>query len=101
MNVVSERIKSCYNSLPASEKLVADYVLQNKDDLFLFPIKELAQKSGTTQASWTRFAQAIGYDGLKDLKNAYYAEANISLKQADKDRRLLSRMSMSTLLCNQ
>ena len=30
MNVVSERIKSCYNSLPASEKLVADYVLQNK-----------------------------------------------------------------------
>lgn len=84
MNVVSERIKSCYNSLPASEKLVADYVLQNKDDLFLFPIKELAQKSGTTQASWTRFAQAIGYDGLKDLKNAYYAEANTSLKQVDK-----------------
>ena len=59
MNVVSERIKSCYNSLPASEKLVADYVLQNKDDLFLFPIKELAQKSGTTQASCTRCAQAI------------------------------------------
>jgi len=84
MNVVSERIKSCYSTLPTSERLVADYVLENKDDLFHYPIKELASMSGTTQAAWTRFAQAIGYEGLKDLKNAYYAEANNSLKQADK-----------------
>jgi DNA-binding MurR/RpiR family transcriptional regulator len=84
MNIVSERIKSCYNSLPSSERLVADYVLERKDDLFQYPIKELARLSGTTQAAWTRFAQAIGYNGLKDLKNAYYAEANTSLAQADK-----------------
>ena len=44
----------------------------------------MARLSGTTQAAWTRFAQAIGYNGLKDLKNAYYAEANTSLAQADK-----------------
>ena len=84
MNIVSEKIKSCYNSLPTSERLVADYVLERKDDLFQYPIKELARLSGTTQAAWTRFAQAIGYNGLKDLKNAYYAEANTSLAQADK-----------------
>lgn len=84
MNIVSEKIKSCYNSLPMAEKNVADYVLKNKDDLFQYPIKELAYKSGTTQAAWTRFAQAIGYSGLKDLKNAYYSEANSSLQQADK-----------------
>ncbi len=84
MNIVSEKIKSHYDSLPASEKLVADYVLMNKDALFKHPIKELASLSGTTQAAWTRFAQAIGYNGLKDLKNAYYAEANISLEQTDK-----------------
>ena len=59
MNIVSERIKSCYNSLPASERLVADYVLENSDDLFQYPIKDLAAKSGTTQAAWTRFAQAM------------------------------------------
>ncbi len=84
MNIVSEKIKSCYNTLPSSERLVADYVLERKDDLFQYPIKELARLSGTTQAAWTRFAQAIGYNGLKDLKNAYYAEANTSLQQADK-----------------
>ncbi|AOZ95062.1 MurR/RpiR family transcriptional regulator [Butyrivibrio hungatei] len=83
MNIVSERIKSCYNSLPASERLVADYVLENSDDLFQYPIKDLAAKSGTTQAAWTRFAQAIGYEGLKDLKGAYYTEANNSLRQND------------------
>ena len=71
MNIVSERIKSCYNALPSSEKKVADYILERKDDLFQYPIKDLARLSGTTQAAWTRFAQAIGYDGLKDLKNAY------------------------------
>jgi|GEM_PF-2450678 DNA-binding MurR/RpiR family transcriptional regulator len=84
MNIVSEKIKSHYDTLPASERLVADYVLENKDALFQHPIKELATLSGTTQAAWTRFAQAIGYTGLKDLKNAYYAEANTTLEQTDK-----------------
>lgn len=84
MNIVSEKIKSHYDELPTSERLVADYVLQNKDALFQHPIKELAKLSGTTQAAWTRFAQAIGYDGLKDLKNAYYAEVNTNLQQVDK-----------------
>jgi DNA-binding MurR/RpiR family transcriptional regulator len=84
MNIVSEKIKSHYDSLPASERLVADYVLEHKDALFQHPIKELASLSGTTQAAWTRFAQAIGYSGLKDLKNAYYAEANTTLEQSDK-----------------
>ena len=76
MNIVSERIKENYDILPASEKVVADYVLAHKDALFKHPIKDLAEMAGTTQAAWTRFAQAIGYNGLKDLKNAYYAEAN-------------------------
>ncbi len=84
MNIVSEKIKSHYDTLPASERLVADYVLEHKDALFQHPIKELATLSGTTQAAWTRFAQAIGYTGLKDLKNAYYAEANTTLEQTDK-----------------
>ena len=84
MNIISEKIKSHYDELPSSEKMVADYVLQNKDALFKYPIKELATMSGTTQAAWTRFAQAIGYTGLKDLKNAYYAEANTTIEQADK-----------------
>ncbi len=84
MNIVSEKIKSHYDTLPASERLVADYVLENKDALFQHPIKELATLSGTTQAAWTRFAQAIGYSGLKELKNAYYAEANTTLEQTDK-----------------
>ena len=84
MNIVSEKIKSNYDVLPTAERMVADFVLERKDDLFQYPIKELARLSGTTQAAWTRFAQAIGYSGLKELKNAYYSEANVSLKQADK-----------------
>ena len=84
MNIVSEKIKSCYNILPASEKAVADFVLERKEDLFQYPVKELARLSGTTQASWTRFAQAIGYAGLKELKMAYYTEMNTSLIQAEK-----------------
>ncbi len=84
MNIVSEKIRSHYDQLPASEKMVADYVLENKEALFKYPIKELATKSGTTQAAWTRFAQAIGYQGLKDLKNAYYSEANTTIEQTGK-----------------
>ena len=84
MNIVSERIRSHFNELPSSEKMVASFVLENKDALFKHPIKELAKMSGTTQAAWTRFAQAIGYTGLKDLKNAYYSEANDTIEKSDK-----------------
>ena len=84
MNIISEKIKSHYDELPSSEKAVADFVLKNKDALFQHPIKDLAKMSGTTQAAWTRFAQAIGYTGLKDLKNAYYNEANTTVEQADR-----------------
>ena len=84
MNIISEKIKSHYDELPSSEKAVADFVLKNKDALFQHPIKDLAKMSGTTQAAWTRFAQAIGYTGLKDLKNAYYNEANTTIEQADR-----------------
>ncbi|MBR1671198.1 MAG: MurR/RpiR family transcriptional regulator [Butyrivibrio sp.] len=84
MNIISEKIRSHYDALPSSEKAVADFVLNNRDALFRYPIKELATRSGTTQAAWTRFAQAIGYNGLKDLKNAYYAEANETIEQSDK-----------------
>ena len=42
MNIVSEKIKSCYNTLPSSERLVADYVLERKDDLFQYPIKDFS-----------------------------------------------------------
>lgn len=88
MDIVSEKIKSCIDTLPASERTVAQYVLEHKDDLFQYPIKDLALRSGTTQASWTRFAQAIGYKGLKELKNACYAEVNSTLKQNDKSPRI-------------
>ncbi len=88
MDLVTEKIKSSYATLPSSERMVADYVLRNKEALFKHPIKELAKMSGTTQAAWTRFAQAIGYNGLKDLKNAYYAEANVHL-DTDKGPKIL------------
>lgn len=80
MSVLDERIKSIYDSLTKQEKKAADYCLQNGSTVFNTTVSELAEQSGTTQATWSRFAKTLGYEGLKDLKKDLFIEA----KKAEK-----------------
>jgi len=76
MTIVEIRTKNMYSQLNKAEKKVADYILQNIDNIFSYPLAELSKFSGTSQGTWVRFCKSIGFDGMKDLKKALFVELN-------------------------
>ncbi|WP_027108770.1 MurR/RpiR family transcriptional regulator [Lacticigenium naphthae] len=51
-----------------SEKQLADFVIQNKNDMIYFSIQELAQKNYTSTSTIVRLCRKIGLKGYKDFK---------------------------------
>ncbi len=74
MTSIELRIQSTYDSLSNAEKKVADYFLDNVENVFNKPIAQLAQESGVSKVAWVRFCKDIGFDGLKDLKKALFSQ---------------------------
>lgn len=74
MASIELRVRSIYDSLSNAEKKVADYFLNNVEEIFHKPIAQLAQESGVSKVAWVRFCKDIGFDGLKDLKKALFAQ---------------------------
>lgn len=74
MTSIELKIRSSYDSLSNAEKKVADYVLCNIENVFNKPIAQLAQEAGVSKVAWVRFCKDIGYEGLKDLKKALFAQ---------------------------
>jgi len=74
MTSIELRIRSIYDTLSNAEKKVADYFLNNVENVFNKPIAQLAQEAGVSKVAWVRFCKDIGFDGLKDLKKALFAQ---------------------------
>lgn len=63
-----EKIHAIINNLKPSEKKIAEFILENPQDISELPISELAKKCGTSDASVVRFCRTLGYKGYQDLK---------------------------------
>ena len=74
MTSIELRVRSIYDSLSNAEKKVADYFLSHMEDVFHKPIAQLALEAGVSKVAWVRFCKDIGFDGLKDLKKALFAQ---------------------------
>ena len=74
MTSIELRIRSIYDSLSNAEKKVAEYFLNNVESVFHKPIAQLAQEAGVSKVAWVRFCKDIGFDGLKALKKALFAQ---------------------------
>lgn len=74
MTSIELRVRSIYDSLSNAEKKVANYFLDNVEDVFNKPIAQLAHEAGVSKVAWVRFCKDIGFDGLKDLKKALFAQ---------------------------
>lgn len=74
MTTIEIRARNMYDQLSKAEKLAADYLLNNLDHIFRYPLAILAENSGTSQGAWIRLCKAMGFDGIKSLKNALFKE---------------------------
>ena len=68
------RIEAVYDSLKSAELRLADYILDNQDDVVHSSINELQEKSGSSYATIIRFCKKIGYPGFKAFKISLAAD---------------------------
>lgn len=67
---ILELITEQYHTLTRSSRKLADYVLANIHDTQYMSISTLAEKSGVSEASITRFCKSLGLSGYNNLKLA-------------------------------
>ncbi len=74
---MQSRIKSSYSMLQPSEKKIADYILEN-DHTENLDIGELAEKTGTSKATVSRFSKRLGYGGFKQFSLHLARESSLN-----------------------
>jgi DNA-binding MurR/RpiR family transcriptional regulator len=62
------KIKEIIEDLSPSEKKVAQYIVDKPADISHLSIGELANKSGSSEATVVRLCKLLGYNGYKDFK---------------------------------
>lgn len=72
MTSLQIHIMSQYNNLSRAEQKVADFFLKNFNEIYSLPIAELARRSEVSAGTWVRFCKSVGFDGMKELKQAIF-----------------------------
>lgn len=62
------RIRGVYDTLPRSERKVADYVLNHADQVIHSSVTDLAQTLEVSESTVVRFCQRLGYQGYPEFK---------------------------------
>lgn len=62
------RIKEIIDDLNPSEKKIAEYILKTPKEISDLSIKDLADKSGSSQSAVVRLCKILGYKGYKEFR---------------------------------
>ncbi len=69
MEEIQNAIRSHYQTLSQTQKRIAEEVLHEPSRYFMLHIAECANRLKVSEASLTRFARAIGFNGYNELKS--------------------------------
>ena len=93
------KIRSLYQSLPNSERNIADYILANAELAPHRSVHEFASSGGVSVASVSRFVRRLGFAGFKEFKldlareTAHGVESLFqTVTQADSDEELARKV---------
>ena len=67
IRVIHER----YEEMSKSYQKIAVYLTQNPNDVAVHSVNYIAERCGIHASSFVRFAQALGYQGFKDLQSLF------------------------------
>ncbi len=76
MNKTLLNVKMLYKEMGASEKKIADFILENPTGLIPLSISEFADKCGSSDATVVRFSRRLGFSGYQQLKISLAQEEN-------------------------
>jgi DNA-binding MurR/RpiR family transcriptional regulator len=60
-----------YDAMSKSYQKIALYLTQNPNDVAVRSVNSIGESSGVHASSFVRFAQALGYEGFKDLQSLF------------------------------
>jgi DNA-binding MurR/RpiR family transcriptional regulator len=64
-------IHARHEDMSKSYQKIAVYLTQNPNDVAVLSINSIAERCGVHASSFVRFAQALGYEGFKDLQSLF------------------------------
>ncbi|WP_041587149.1 MurR/RpiR family transcriptional regulator [Caldanaerobacter subterraneus] len=65
-----ERIQNCYAHLSKSQKMIAQYIVNNYEKAVFMTSKDIAKELKISESTVVRFASELGYNGFPELKTA-------------------------------
>ncbi|WP_079477583.1 MurR/RpiR family transcriptional regulator [Halobacillus salinus] len=71
---VISRIRSSYNHFSEKEKLIADYIIENREEMVHYTINQIADDLTIAEATVFRFCKRLGFKGFQALKIALASE---------------------------
>lgn len=78
---IREKIQNNFEKLPVNQRKVADFVLDNFDNIPFVDVHEVSKQVGVSVASVVRFAQSIGFTGFSELRDAISESLKKHLKK--------------------
>lgn len=79
---IPNRILEKYDRMTKAEKKIASFMLEQKDDLQLTTITELAEYCGVADSTVFRFCKLLGYGGYNEFKLALAQEQGLARGQS-------------------
>ena len=65
---IKEKIQNKFGKLPKNQRKVADYIVNNFDQVSFLSVQDVSKATGASVASVVRFAQNIGLSGFSELR---------------------------------
>lgn len=96
VDLFGERLRACDRSLSRAELLVAKFIDQNRATALAYSAAQLAAEVGISDATVVRTAQALGFDGLSELRQALATTLEQRSSLADDMRRTLADIGEDT-----
>lgn len=94
------KIREMKDSLTPVEKMVAEYVLQNVEEVPHLSIKNLAQLTKTSDASVLRFCKTMGYSGYRSFIVSISASLGSMEEQKDQYTDIQPGDDLSVIISN-
>jgi len=67
---IREKIQNNFDKLPVNQRKVADFILDNFDNIPFIDVHGISKQVGVSVASVIRFAQSVGFTGFSELRDA-------------------------------
>lgn len=85
------RLRESKNSISATEQTIAEYVLNNPENISELTVHQLASKSFSSAATVVRLCRRIGFNGYKDFKNSIIYEITLKKLSEKKEQQEITR----------